>query len=265
MSIDDMLNSVSGPFGKLEKAYIDEKESKDNKRGSRFIRKKNEWIKSLKRKQENLKKQVQQIEKKLSSAKNSAEVKRLREERQLLVDTIVKDNNALKTQMHEKEMYERNRNNVSKKFKERERFHREFQGMSDVEKVAFAKRLVDKNDKGKEVGEEFLQIASARENPLKLSKEAQDLARIYKKKASFEDIAEQNRMARDNNGRSTFENARITDMLENETGDIRQSFAVKDEAAYTKSTKEHLSKSGRGKDVKEAELENERDNYSRGR
>ena len=268
MSVDDMLNSVGGPFGKLEKAYIDEKESKDNKRSSRFIRKKNEWIKSLKRKQENLKKQVQQIEKKLSSAKNSAEVKRLREERQLLVDTIVKDNNALKTQMHEKEMYERNRNNVSKKFKERERYHREFKAMTDDEKVLFAHSL---SQKGISAGSEFLETVKKDGEKLNMTRSSQVLAQELTgdKETSVlsvaRDRAAANKMARDNNLRSTYENAQISDMLENETGDIRQSFAVKDEAKSTKSTKEHLAKSGRGKDVKEAELENERDNYSRGR
>ena len=250
LSLEDYFTSKQGPMGKLEVAYIKEQEEKDNKRSSRFLKKKNEWINSLKRKQENLKKQVTQLEKKIASMNDRGRIAKVEKERNALVQALSKNNESLKTQLNEKDFFVKNKKNLERVNKEREKYHQQFNAMSDREKVEFAIAL---DKKGKPTGKEFLEAVNKDGEEMNMTLESLEITQRYlgrprsSVKAFARDIAAANKMARDNNLRPTIENAEISDMLEHTSkGDIRESFAVKEDARSIRLTEKYLrDKTGR--------------------
>ena len=260
MSLEDYFTSKQGPMGKLEVAYIKEQEEKDNKRSSRFLKKKNEWINSLKRKQENLKKQVMQLEKKIAEANNRNRTAKMENERNALVKAMSKNNESLKMQLSEKDAFVKNKKNLDRINKEREKHHQQFNAMSDREKVEFAIAL---DKKGKPSGKEFLEAVNKNGEEMNMTLESLEITQQYlgrprsSVKAFARDMAAANKMARDNNLRSTIENAEINDLLEkSSSGDIRESFAVRDESRSMRSTKHYLrEKTGRQDIGREDDME----------
>lgn len=229
------VRSEQDPMQALSDVYCENKVDAATQKMVNFLKRKEKRFNELLREKERKERRLFQIEKKLAAAKGNSSNFLLREQQKMLQADIKNLTTTIRRQERDRQQLDE-RGKKNNRFKEMEKARSQFRGLSDEEKVQFAIKVVDKNIRGKEIAERFLEKAAHIDNNMKLSKKAQDMARAYRKEPSFEDIREANRMARDDNGRSTLVNAERTAKLENmDFGkDIRQSFSIKDEARSTK-------------------------------
>lgn len=230
------------PMRALEDVYYNEQADAVSRKARLALKRIEKRIAELSREKSNKEKRMLQVEKNMASSKRGSSKKQEQELSDLKAN-IKKLSGIIREQERELKLMQ-DRNSKSAKFKEMEKVRTDFRSMSDEMKVEYAKKLVDKNAKGKDIAQNFLEQASSLDNPMHMSERAQSNARQYIGKASFADISEGNRLARDNNGRSTLENASRTAKLEKmDFGmDVRQSFSMKPEARSTEMTTQHIMK-----------------------